>query len=29
MLSAQITDDDRRRLLDESVARLGKEGRPS
>lgn len=29
MLAAQITDDDRRRLLDESVARLGKEGRPS
>jgi F-type H+-transporting ATPase subunit b len=29
MLSAQITDDDRRRLLDESVARLGKEGQPS
>jgi len=29
MLSAQITDDDRRRLLDESVARLGKEERPS
>ena len=29
VLAAQITDDDRRRLLEESVARLGKEGRTS
>ena len=29
VLAAQITDDDRRRLLDESVERLAKEGRPS
>jgi F-type H+-transporting ATPase subunit b len=29
LLAAQITDDDRRRLLDESVARLGSEERTS
>jgi F-type H+-transporting ATPase subunit b len=29
LLTSQITDDDRRRLLDESVARLGSEERPS
>lgn len=29
VITTQITDDDRRRLLDESVDRLGKEERPS